>query len=46
MREFKFYNPDIRDLNKPLPRGFWVTLPGEKTDVAGFIKRKLKKNRI
>jgi len=29
LQEFRFFNPDIKDLRRKLPRGFWVALPGE-----------------
>jgi hypothetical protein len=36
--QFKFLNPDIRDLRKPLPRGFWIALPGESDNMIGLTE--------
>jgi membrane-bound lytic murein transglycosylase D len=38
VQEFQFLNPDIRDLNKPLPKGFWVAVPAEVDDLAGLTE--------
>jgi hypothetical protein len=28
------FNPDVRDLRRPLPRGYWIALPSGDDDVA------------
>ncbi len=38
IQEFQFLNPDIRDLKKPLPRGFWVAVPSDTDDLAGLTE--------
>ncbi len=37
LREFQFFNPDVRNLQKPLPAGFYVALPGHKDDMSAMI---------
>ena len=40
VQAFQFLNPDIRDLSKPLPRGFWVAVPADADDLAGLTEPK------
>jgi membrane-bound lytic murein transglycosylase D len=37
-QEFKFMNPDIRDMKRKLPKGFLVALPGERDDIASLFQ--------
>ncbi len=36
LRDFQEYNPDVRLLNRRLPKGFWFALPGNQDDFAGL----------
>jgi hypothetical protein len=38
VRDFRLFNPDFKDLNKPFPKGFWIAVPGSKDDVVGLMK--------
>lgn len=40
LQEFRFLNPDIRDLRKPLPKGFQIALPGERDDLTMLLPSK------
>lgn len=40
LHEFKLLNPDILNINKPLPRNFLVAIPGDVDDMAGLIGKK------
>jgi membrane-bound lytic murein transglycosylase D len=42
LQEFKFYNPDVRNLRIRLPRGFVIALPGSDEDLAGLNVKKLR----
>lgn len=39
LQEFKLLNPDIQDLRRPLPIGFYIAVPGTSDDLAGLIPR-------
>jgi membrane-bound lytic murein transglycosylase D len=45
MEQFRFLNPDVKDLRKPLPKGFWIALPGEKDNLIGLTERRTNKGR-
>ncbi len=30
IEEFRVFNADVQDLQRPLPKGFWIAVPGEK----------------
>jgi hypothetical protein len=34
--DFRIYNPDLRALDVPLPRGFWLAVPANRANPAGF----------
>lgn len=38
IQEFRFLNPDIRDIRRPLPIGFLVAVPGPTDDLASLIR--------
>jgi len=41
--EFKMLNPDILNLNTPLPKGFWFAVPAQEDDIAQSLKSSPKK---
>jgi|GEM_PF-735229 len=41
LQEFRFYNPDIRNMSTTLPRGFWIALPGgSQDDLTGILAKR------
>lgn len=38
LQTFKMHNPDIQNLGRRLPTGFWVALPGETDDFTGLLR--------
>ncbi len=45
IQDFELYNPDVIDLHRKLPTGFWIALPGETDDLAGLIAPKRPRSR-
>lgn len=37
LQEFRFYNPDVRNLHRRLPKGFLLAVPGETDDLGSLI---------
>ncbi len=37
-KDFRFMNPDIRDMKRKLPKGFLIAVPGEKDDIASLFQ--------
>jgi hypothetical protein len=37
-QEFSLLNADVQDIHKPLPRGFWIAVPGEADDIDDFVR--------
>jgi membrane-bound lytic murein transglycosylase D len=45
LQEFQLFNTDIEDIHKPLPKGFWVAIPGEGDDIEAFVASTLNSKR-
>jgi membrane-bound lytic murein transglycosylase D len=39
LHDFRFYNPDVRNLNRKLPVGFWYAIPGPSDEIAELIEK-------
>lgn len=39
LQEFTILNPDILDLKRKLPKGFWVAVPSETDNLSGITER-------
>jgi len=37
LQQFRTLNPDLTDLNRRIPKGFWIAVPGETDDFAGIL---------
>ena len=37
LKEFSSLNADIENIRKPLPKGFWVAVPGESDNITEFV---------
>ncbi len=35
--DFKLFNYDVRDLKRPLPRGYWLAVPSNKDHIEGIV---------
>jgi membrane-bound lytic murein transglycosylase D len=46
IHDFQLYNPDVRNLNKPLPKGFWYAVPGPSEDLAGLLPRSARRGGV
>jgi membrane-bound lytic murein transglycosylase D len=40
--EFQLYNADVKDLHQPLPKGFWIAVPGQIGDISDFVESALR----
>jgi membrane-bound lytic murein transglycosylase D len=36
LQEFRLLNPDIRNIHRAIPAGFWIAIPGERDDLVGL----------
>jgi membrane-bound lytic murein transglycosylase D len=43
LQEFRFLNPDIRNMKRAVPRGTWIALPGASDDLAGLMRRTVRR---
>ncbi len=41
LQEFRMLNPDIRKVNKKLPKGLWIVLPGEIDNLTAVVKKQM-----
>jgi membrane-bound lytic murein transglycosylase D len=39
VQDLRLLNPDVKNLHKKLPKGFWLAVPGTEDDLAGLTRR-------
>jgi membrane-bound lytic murein transglycosylase D len=44
MRDFMIFNPDVRDLKRTLPRGYWLAFPSSEDNVAILASGRARSN--
>lgn len=44
LQEFRLFNGDVQDLHIPLPKGFWIAVPGENDDIAALVENVLSRS--